>query len=250
MKRILSLITLLIFGLLSVPGPSHADIYMKRKRHTDAVKIMGMDQPAENVVEEIWITKKGFRSDDPKSSVIMLPYEQKVIMIDHRKKTYMIRDLTVDAMQVRIKEGKDPEKTAAMKGMMKNIMKIEAVVRATDEKKKISSWNCKKYFLTLKTFMGEIENEVWATEDLKVDSALYDQLTSSMISVMPGMENSMKDVTSEIKKIKGIQVKTISTQNIMNQSRKTVTDLMEFKDKKAPKNVFEIPKGYTKETLP
>jgi hypothetical protein len=249
MKRIFSLITLLIFGLLSVPGFSHADIYMKRKRHTDAVTIMGINQPAESVVEEIRITKKGFRSDTAKKSVIMLPYMHRLITIDHRKKTYIQRDLTEDAMQIKIKEGKNPEKVAVMEGMKKNMMKIEASVRATDETKKISSWNCKKYFLTLKTFLGEVQNEVWATEDLKVDSALYDQMMTSMISVLPGMENSLRDVKSEIKKIKGVQVKTISTQVIMNQSRKTVTDLMEFKERKAAKHFFEIPKGYKEEVL-
>ena len=55
MKKTLSLVILFIFGLMSIPAVSQADIYMKRKRHTDAVKIMGMDQPASDVIEEIWI---------------------------------------------------------------------------------------------------------------------------------------------------------------------------------------------------
>jgi len=35
----------------------------------------------------------------------------------------------------------------------------------------------------------------------------------------------------------------------MNQTRKTVTDLMEFKEKKVPKRFFEVSKGYTEATL-
>jgi hypothetical protein len=36
---------------------------------------------------------------------------------------------------------------------------------------------------------------------------------------------------------------------IMNQSRKTVTDLIEFKEIKVAKHFFEVPKGYTEETI-
>ncbi len=249
-KKIYSLNILLILGMLCMPGLSSADVYIKYKRHTDAVKIMGLEKPEENVDEEIWITRKGYRSDDPKSSVIMLRYEPKVIRIDHREKTYVQRDLNKDELQIRITEGKDPEKTAAMKGMMGNMMKIEASVQTTDEQKKIGSWNCKKYFLSVKTFMGQFDNEIWATEDLKMDPVLYNQLTSLMISEFPGTDNPMKEVRAEINKIKGIQVKIISTRKILNQTRQSVTDLLEFKESKAPENILATPKGYKEKILP
>lgn len=104
---------------------------------------------------------------------------------------------------------------------------------------------CKKYVFTMKTPMGVIKNEVWATEELNVDQELYDKLVSSMTSFMPDMGDAIKELQEEMKKIKGVQVMSVSTQNMMNQTRTSTTELIEFKEKKAPKNLFQIPKGYT-----
>lgn len=249
MKKMLSLVILFIFGLMSIPAVSQADIYMKRKRHTDAVKIMGMDQPASDVIEEIWITKNGLRSDDPQKTMIMLTDTQKVIMIDHAAKTYFEKSLDMNDMMAKTDGGKNPEEAAAMKEMMKNMMKMDATVQPTNETKKIKGWTCKKYILTMNTFAGAITNEVWATEDLNVEQELYDKLASSMTSFMPDMGDTIKGMQEEMKKIKGVQVKSISTQNIMNQTRTSTTELIEYKEKKAPKNLFRIPQGYTKKTM-
>ena len=249
MKKMLSLVILFIFGLMTYPAVSQADIYMKRKQHTDAVKIMGMAQPATDVIEEIWITKKGLRSDGPQKSMIMLTDKQKVIMIDHATKTYFEKSLNMNDMMPKTGDGESQKRAAAMQGMMKNMMKMDASVQPTNEKKKIKGWMCKKYILTMNTFAGATTNEVWATEDLKVDQKLYDKLASSVTSFMPDMGNTIKGLQEEMKKIKGVQVKSISTQNIMNQTRTSTTELIEYKEKKAPKNLFQIPKGYTKKAM-
>jgi len=247
MKKIL--VILFIFGLMAIPAVSQADIYMKRKQHTDAVKIMGMAQPAIDVIEEIWITKKGLRSDNPQKTMIMLTDQHKVIMLDHATKTYFEKSLNMNDMMPKTADGKTPEESAAMQGMMKNMMKMDASVQPTSETKKIKGWMCKKYILTMNTFAGTTTNEVWATQDLKTDQKLYDKLASSVTSFMPDMGNTIKGIQEEMKKIKGVQVKSISTQNIMNQTRTSTIELIEYKEKKAPKNLFQVPKGYTKKTI-
>jgi hypothetical protein len=222
---------------------------MKRHRHTDAVKIAGEDRPAENVTEEIWITRKGLRMDAPGQSMLLFSLPPELIVMDHRKKTYIKRELKQSPPQFQITEGNDPKKATAVREIGDTMMKIEAVVKVTDEMQKISSWNCRKYFLTVKTFMGKIENEIWATEDLKISAKFSDHLAVSMIFELPGIENSIRDVKSEVRKIKGVPVKTISTRNLMNKSRRTVTELMEFKETKAPENILEIPKEYLEKTI-
>lgn len=246
MKRPLSIAVLLIFAFMSVPAVSMADIYMKRKRHMDAVKVMGAEQPASDVIEEIWITKKGFRSDDAQKSMMMLTDQQKMIMIDHASKTYFEKAMDMSDMMDQSLAGKSPEEAAAMQQMMKSMMKMDVTVKPTDEKKEIKGWMCKKYILIMNTLMGAINNEIWATEELKVDQEMYDQLLSSMTSMMPDMSGTIKGLQEEMKKIKGVQVMSITTQNIMNQTQTSTTELMEFKEKQAPKTLFQIPAGYVK----
>jgi hypothetical protein len=49
-----------------------------------------------------------------------------------------------------------------------------------------------------------------------------------------------------MKEIKGVQILSVSTQNIMNQKVSSSTELLEFKTGKAPGNLFKIPAGYKK----
>jgi len=248
MKRWITLMALCIAVLLMIPTLSMADIYMKQKQHTDATQMMGTTQPARDVVMGIWITPKGFRTDDPERSTIMLADEKKVIVIDHKTKTYMEQPLNMDDMMAGMSQGKTPEENAAMKQMMQKMMKMDAAVSETNDHKIINHWECKKYIATIHTAMGQITNEIWATQDLNVDKKIYDQMASRMMSAMPGLQTSMESMKKEMDKIKGVQVLTVSTYTMMNQPHKTTTELLEFKEGTAPKNIFAIPTGYTKQT--
>jgi len=127
------------------------------------------------------------------------------------------------------------------------MMKMDASVQETTETKTINKWKCRKYLVTITSAMGPMNTEVWATEDLKVDKKIYDQLASRMFSAMPGMQGSMESMKKEMEKIKGVQVMTVSSIIMMGQPQKTTTELLEFKDAKAPADIFAIPAGYKKQ---
>lgn len=242
-------IKLTVFSLIVALGmatAANADIFLKQKQHTDAMTIMGQTQPAEDVVSEIWITPDGIRSDAQEESTIMLLDEEKLILMNHSDKTYMVHPMGMDKTMQAAGNDQSPEEKAAMQGMMENMAKMDVSVAPTGETKTIREWECKKYRLTMDTMMGRIVNEVWATEDLKVDQALYDRLNTAMMAAMPGMQQAIKDVQAEMKKIKGVQVKTISTQQIMGKSRETITELLEYKEGDAPADLLDIPDGYQK----
>ncbi len=247
-KRTLNCIGIL-FSLLIVTGLAQADVYMKQKQHSDGMKVMGKQQPAEDVIANIWITDKGFRSDNPKNSMIMLLDKKTMIMIDHKEKTYTEMPLDMGDMMSKKSKDMDAEDRAAFQKMMQGMMKMEVSVQPTGEKKKIKGWNCKKYIMTLETFMGPTTNEIWATEDLKIDMDLYAKFNSSMMAAMPGMKNAADQMMKEMKKIKGVQVLNISTMNIMNQTTKSTTELLDFKKGKAPSGIFKVPSGYKKKSI-
>jgi hypothetical protein len=236
-----------LFLVLSSFGCANADVFMKNRQHSDAMQIMGQNQPAKDVVETTWLTKKGYRNDNPENSIILSLDPQRMLMIDHSDKTYMEMPLDMNKMMPQ-GAGQDAEGQAAFQGMMKNMMKMEVAVTVTGEKKKIRTWKCKKYIMTMKTFMGVIKNEIWATEDLKVDKDLYDRMGASMMAGMPGMQASMADMTRELKKIKGVRVYTTVTQEMMGQKIRHTTELLEFKKGTAPARLFKTPEGYQQKT--
>jgi len=248
MKRIMGFVILAMIMMAGLPNFSLADIYMKQKQHTDATQMMGKTMPAKDVISEIWITQKGFRSDDPERSSIMLADEKKIILIDHATKTYMEQPMNMEEMMAAKGEEQSPEDKAAMKQMMDKMMKMDASVTDTGEQKTINNWKCKKYIVKINTGMGDITNEVWATEDLKADKKIYDQLASRMMSSMPGLQSSMESMKQEMEKIKGIQVRTVSNFTMMNQPHQSTVELLEFKEATAPANIFTVPAGYTKQS--
>ena len=258
MKRIVSITGILLIALFLV-NLLQADTYMKEKKHTDGIKMMGQEQPATDEITEIWITSKGIRSDSPKGSMMILVDEKKIIMVDHEKKTYTempmnIGDITSQAAKEAGKDNEEAEEMgqanqAMMQGMMQGMMKMEITVQPTTETKKINNWNCKKYNMTMNTFMGPMSNEIWATEDLKIDKAMYARMTTAFMSAMPGMQSGSENMMKEVEKIKGVQVFSISKYQMMGQTISSSTELLEFKDGAAPANLFKIPAGYKKKAM-
>jgi len=249
MRVVISFLTLFLAFIFFVPTISEADVYMKQKKYVGAMNFMGQNRPAEELIEEIWIADDGFRTDDSKNSVIMLFNEKKMIMLDHEKKSFMEMPMDFSKISKELMKDQDAEQQQALQGMMQNMQKIEATVEVTGEKQKINSWNCQKYIFSMKTFMGVITREVWATEDIKVDKSLYSKFSTSMLSAMPGMQNAIQDLMKEMEKIKGVHVKSSMDQEIMGQTVKSSTELTEFKDSKAPANLFNLPKDYKKQSM-
>ncbi len=239
---------LTMLTLITFTATLHADVYMKQKRHTDAVSIMGQNQPAQDVIEESWLTKKGFRSDSEEKSMIVIFDQQKMIMIDHKEKTYAEMPMNFNEMMSGMDEEErmNDEDTAGFQNMMQGMMKVEVSVQPTSESKVINGWKCKKYIMTMNTVMGKNNSEIWATEDLKIDPNLYSKFSTALSTANPAMQNMAGTMMEEMKKMKGVQVLSVSTQNVMNQKISSSTELLDFKTGSAPDNLFQIPAGYKK----
>ena len=248
-KKILMYGWSVFLGVCLISPVAQADIYMKQKQHQDGMTVMGQTQPAEDVVSEVWITKKGMRSDNSKNSVIMLPDEGRMIMIDHQQKRYSEMPLNMGGVMGQGMEGADAEEKAAFQGMMGKMMKMDVSVQPTKETKKIKKWNCRKYLMTMKMFGGMVNNEIWATEDIKMDQTLYSKYRSGNMLAIPGVSQAMAAMEKEAQKIKGVQVLSVSSNQVMGQTVKSSTELLEYKQAKAPRNLFKLPYGYTKEDV-
>ena len=138
----------------------------------------------------------------------------------------------------------DAEEAGKMKEMMKGIMGamaagMQMTVTPTSERKKIGSWDCLRYNVTM-TGMGESTSEIWATNQIKVDPAIFNNIRNAMMATMPGFDKIIK----ESHKIKGVPVLTRSMAKVMNAEVRSEEQLIEHAEKASPAGIFEIPKGY------
>jgi len=242
---ILSFILVLSFSV-------QADIFMKQKDHTDGMSVMGQQQPATDVIQNIWISKDKIKTESEEKSVIILLEKKIMYVFNHAQKTYFEVPMDFGKMMeqsVKGNEGADKEEMQNYMKMAQGMMKFEITVNTTNETKKINKWNCKKYDQIMKMGMGPITSEVWATEELKMDYNLYAKFSAAMMSMQPGFKDSFSKAIKEMEKIKGVPVLTKTSMKMMGMEMKSSQELLEFKEGTAPKGTFDIPKGYTKTSM-
>ena len=234
---------------------ARADIYMKQKVHTDALKVMGQNQPAKDEIMVFWLGENKARTDQEAGTSSLFLGEKKILyMIDHNKKTYAEMPLDLNKMfdeSAGAAAGDDPEMAEAKKKMpafMKNLMKgamgsMSAKVTETGETKKIGSWNCRKYLIEMDMGMaGKTNSEAWATEDLKIDYSLYFTSANAMLASQPGFDKIVK----EMQKVKGVIVYSTAKISVMGSDVTSTTELLECSDKSAPAGNYDVPAGYKK----
>ena len=254
-KRILytlAIAALVFFVFATVQA--RADIYMKQKTHTGALKVMGQTQPEKDEISVTWLGVGLARMDQGAATSSILLGEKKILyMLDHNKKTYAEMPLDLDKMfdeAAAAGAGEDPEMAEAkkkmpgfMKGLMKGVMSgMSAKVTETGETKKIGSWNCRKYLIEMDMGMGKSQAEAWATEDLKIDYSLYFASANAMLASQPGFDKIVK----EMQKVKGVIVYQTANLSMLGADMTSTTELLECTDKSAPAGNYDVPAGYKK----
>jgi len=250
-KRVVTIgLATLMCVMVAWPSMALADIFMKQKHHTGSFQVMGQTQPAKDVIQTIWMTDTLIRNDSEQQSVIVRLDKQTVTMIDHAKKTYAEMPLNLDkAMGEMAGLKMTKEQKEAMSSMMKGMMKFSLKITETGEKKKIGAWNCRKYIQKLDSAMGPTTTDVWATEDIKVKGDIFAKYTAAMMTMQPGLRESMAQVMQETKKIKGVTVYTSSSSTVMGATLLSTMQLLEFKEGKAPATIGVVPVGYKKQSM-
>lgn len=242
--------------ILAAPSLVSADVYLKYRQHTDPFEVAGQVQPASDSVRETWVGKNKIRNDEGTQTVIMRLDRKLVYFIDNQKKTYSELPMDVQKMAekaIEQDESMSPqEKQEAMdfvEGMMKSMSDLSITVEKTDETKKIGNWKCRKYVQTTSTSMGPSVTEVWATRDINLDYELLNRMYAASMTMMPGLRNSIDDITKEMNKIKGVTVYSASVTSAMDTQVKSSQQLLDYADKDAPQGLYEPPADYLKHEM-
>ena len=230
-------------AIVLLPVLGQADVFMKQKHHTDAMKMMGQTMPAKDEIRTVWLAEDKARMDGPENSSIVRLDKNTMVLLDNKKKTCMEIPLGKEKSMM---PGMSEQESATIQKLMKNLPKNVITITPTGEKKKINNWNCTKY---IQTFSGMEKSELWATEDIKLNMDVFSKLYAAITAKNPGMGGTMDDMAAEMKKIKGVTVLTVSAMEMMGSKVNTSTELLEIKEGKAPAGIFEIPAGYKKSGL-
>ncbi len=220
------------FFLIAMPCLSASDLYLKSVTHTDAFEMMGQSQDATDSTQEIWIGADHLRMDSDNGSILMDLKEKQFYMINHDQKKYFQTSLPIDLKSI---------VPAEQAGFM-DMMKFSVTVTPLEETKKIKEWNCKKYQMEMKSQMVNIKSDIWATEDIKIDQDKLEQFyvnTTALQNIDPGSMD-------ELKKIKGFQVLSETTSEVMGTRVSQKTELMVAEEKETEKGHYTIPEGYEK----
>jgi hypothetical protein len=235
------------FVIAAFGSSAVADVHYQMKTSTSEYEMMGKKVPASEMIVDGWLGDTlAFMSMDT-SAILFNANNKKLYMINHPKKNYAVMELgNMEAMMKSMGADMEPEQYEMMKGMMEKMMgSLKFQVENTGEEKEINGYDCQKYNMTM-TMMGQqIENEIWATTEVDFDPSLYFQMTMSTMASFPGIDEAM----TELKKIEGFPVLTITTGNMMGAQMKTRSELVSIEKKDAPVGTYNLPKGYTEVSL-
>ncbi len=227
---------LIVFFLFSTVFV-HADVYIQQKTHTDAFQVMGQSQPAKDVINHMWLADNKMASLSEDQSFIIDLEKNKVFWMNSQKKTYIEMDLPLDISKYL------PEQASEM---MAN-MNISVAVQPMGEKETIAGKECEKYDVTMTIMMMmtmEMKMKVWATEDVPFDwKKFQDKMIQMFSPTMPLGEEAL----NAFKQIKGWQMRSEMSMNMMGADMKTVQEVVEIAEKAAPAGTYSVPEGYTKQ---
>lgn len=230
MKKFLGMMAIMALAVLSL----RADVYIKTKTHTDAMSVMGHDTPARDNVSETWIGDDQFVTIRTDQTMIIDLKKNMAYMIMPKSKTYVEMPLPLDFAKIL------PPGPAAMAGMVK----MTATVIPTTETKKIGSWNCTGYDVTMTTMGMVTKMRSWVSADVPFDFAAFNN--KFLANMLKGQMRLDDNSAKEFAKMKGYQIASETTGDIMGAKMHTTSEVVEITKKSAPAGTYAVPAGFTK----
>ncbi|MFC2160945.1 hypothetical protein ACFLRW_00290 [Acidobacteriota bacterium] len=227
---------LFLFVLMALTtGFITADVYIKQKIHTDAINIMGQNQPAVDDFNEIWFSDNKMAMLSPGTSIIVDMAKKVVIMVNLEGKSYVEMEIPVDFSKY------IPEEMAQMAQMMLN---TSVTVQPTGETATINDWKCEAYDVDMDMVMFQMKMKVWASKDVPFD---WKDLMNVNLEVIKVSLRLNDQSVQEMAKIDGFQIKSETTMNMMGTDINSYQEVIEISQKPAPSDIYSVPEGFTKQ---
>jgi hypothetical protein len=240
--RVLRFVALaLLLPVFAGSLPAQDLILKQTVKSSGAMMMGGMDR---NSMTTTYFTARAMKVESANEpSTIILFDDQKLITVDHRKKTYSeitFRQLEESMNTLVAEMEKNKEQYEAMRRMMGGSAESFTVEKAGPGDV-IAGYKTEKYLLK-----GPYEMQIWAAPDLKVPALYYDAMKMRM------PRNPIFDfskIFDEMKKIQGMTLKTVQVINMMGRKMETTTEVTSVEKGPVPADIFKIPAGYTMDQM-
>jgi hypothetical protein len=195
---------------------------------------MGQSTPAQDTVSETWIGDDVFATVAAEQIMVIDMKKNLAYFIYPKSKTYVETPLPLDFAKIL------PPEAAAMAGMLK----MTATVTPTTETKKIGTWSCTGYDVNL-TIMGmAMKMRSWVSADVPFDAAAFN--TKFLANMLKGQMRLDDASAKEFAKMKGYQIASDMTGDIMGAKMHNTSEVVEMTKKAAPAGTYAVPAGFTK----
>lgn len=217
-----------------LPTAAAADMLLIQKQHTDAMSLMGHEEPAKDETIEMWMSKNSVSRRGGTMDMIARFDQKKLYVINNADKAYSVIPLPFD-----FKSLLTPEQQP-MADQMEKMMAIDVNVTPMDETKQVGKWSAKRYDV-LVTGMGmKMDIVSWISKDVGIDRGAYREFIASMSSLQ-----MRADWMKKLAEIDGFPVAQDMTMTIMGKPIKSHTELVSVDERSAPAGTYEPPAGYT-----
>jgi len=231
MKKFIVMLVLIAAVALSL---SAADVYIKTKTHTDAMSVMGQNTPAQDTISEAWIGDDMFATITADQTMIFDLKKNMAYFVNPKAKTYVETPLPLDFAKIL------PPEAAAMAGMLK----MTATVAPTTETKKIGSWNCTGYDVNLSIMGMAMKMRAWVSTDVPFDAVAFNaKFLGNMLKGQMRLDDAS---AKEFAKMKGYQIASEMTGDIMGAKMRNTSEVVEITKKAAPAGTYAVPAGFAK----
>lgn len=221
-------------ALAALPAAARADTVLVQKQHTDAMSMMGHEEPAKDEVIETWMAKDRVARTGSEVDTIVRFDQKKLYVINNNEKSYSTIDLPFDFKSLL------PPEQQPMIEQMEKMMAMSVTVTPTDETKQIGSWTAKKYVIGVTAMGMKMDIVSWNSKEVAIDYPAYRDFVKNASSLQP-----RSDWMKKLAEIEGFPVLQETTMTIMGKSFGNRTQLESVSDKPAPAGTYEPPEGYT-----
>jgi hypothetical protein len=219
--------------LLVLSAFAGADVYVKSKSHTDAFSVMGQNQPAKDETIEQWIGDDKFAFISPEMNSVVDMKKNVMYMINHKDKSYVEAALPLDFSKLL------PPQMAQMAQMMK----MTVTVTPNGQTKTIGQWKCSGYDANMQMAMMSMKMAIWASTDVPIDMEKFSKVYGNVLKAQMRLDDASMQ---EMMKVKGYQIATETTGEVMGAKMKTTTEVIEISKKSPDASVYTVPAGYAK----
>lgn len=220
--------------LVVAASPAFADTYVKTKTHNDAMTVMGQSTPARDDTVESWISAGRFATGSGDSWFVIDVTKKVAYFINHKDKSYVESPLPLDFAKLL------PAEAAGMAAMMQ----MSATVKSTTETKKVGAWDCTGYDVAMTVMGMQMNQRVWASTAVPFDVASFN--ATIMPALLQGQMRLGESSVAEYAKIKGFQIASEMTGDIMGAKMRVTQEVVEIADRPAPAGIYAPPAGYKK----